>query len=299
MNLKPKKNNPDPVTIVMIPFDQYSVFAKAVRNLFQRTKESFELILVEGNAPPAVRMDLEALKLKHKNIKIIYSGHRPRMAEAFNLALPHIRTERAFFMHNDVQVTSGWLNALLSFAALNKGVVCPKIEILHKDKYLDPHMGYPATFSSSLSDFEVSGVNMHAFLLDKDILNRVESFDEKVGTALVGLELTEIMKKNSICIHQAPLTMHYEPPALAKPHDLALFAHQWNEAHMRASLTYLKKKWGLDIPEKKYLGWLNRKKALCEKKPFFLLPSLEKAGPFILRTPKINLHKFIDVLNQA
>jgi hypothetical protein len=298
MDLKPKKNRPDHVTIVMIPFDQYSIFAKAVRNLIQLTKEPFELILIEGNAPHSVRLDLEALKRKHKNIKIIYSNHRPRMAEAFNLALPHIRTERAFFMHNDVQVKLGWLNAILSFSDRNKGVVCPKIEVLHKDKYLDPYMGYPATYSS-LSNFEVLGVNMHAFLLDKDIIDHIETFDEKVGTALVGLELTELMKKHSIAIHQAPITLHYEPPALARSHDLALFAHQWDEAHMRESLTYLKKKWGLDIPEKKYLGWLNRKKALCEKKPFFLLPSLEKTSPFLLRAPKINLRNFIDVLNQA
>ncbi len=298
MDLKPKKNHPERVTIVMIPFDQYSIFAKAVRNLIHLTKEPFDLIIIEGNAPHSVRLDLEALKRKHKNIKIIYSNHRPRMAEAFNLALPHIRTERAFFMHNDVQVKPGWLSVLLGFSAHNKGVVCPKIEVLHKDKYLDPHMGYPATFSS-LSNFEVLGVNMHAFLLDKDILDLIETFDEKVGTALVGLELTEVMKKHSIAIHQAPLTLHYEPPALARSQDLALFAHQWDEAHMRESLAYLKKKWGLDIPEKKYLGWLNRKKALCEKKPFLLLPSFEKTSPFLLRAPKINLRNFIDVLNQA
>ncbi len=298
MNLKPKKNHPDPITIVMIPFDQYSIFAKAVRNLIQLTKEPFELIIIEGSAPHAVRLDLEVLKRKHNNIKIIYADHRPRMAEAFNLALPHIRTQRAFFMHNDVQVKPGWLNALSSFSDRNKGVVCPKIEVRHKDKYLDPHMGYPATFSS-LSNLEVLGVNMHAFLLDKAIIDHIGTFDEKVGTALVGLELTEIMKKHSIVIHQAPFTLHYEPPALARSHDLALFAHQWDEAHMRESLAYLKKKWGLDIPEKKYLGWLNRKKALCEKKPFFLRPSLDKSSPFLLRAPKINLRHFIDVLNQT
>lgn len=297
MNLKPKKSRPDPVTIVMIPFDQYSIFAKAVRNLIRLTKEPFELILIEGSAPHSVRLDLEALKRKYKNIKIIYSDHRPRMAKAFNLALPHIRTQRAFFMHNDVQVKPGWLEALSSFSDRNKGVICPKIEVLRKDRYLDPHMGYPATFSS-LSNFETL-VNMHAFLLDKVILDHIGSFDEEVGTALVGLELTEIMKKHSIAIHQAPLTLSYEPPALAKSHDLALFAHQWDEAHMRESLAYLKKKWGLDIPEKKYLVWLNQKKALCEKKPFFLMPSLDRSSPFSLKAPKINLRHFIDVLDRT
>ncbi len=299
MNLKPKKNHPYPITIVMIPFDQYSIFPKAVRDLMHSTHQPFELVIIEGNAPHQVRLDLEAIKHKHKNIKIIYSNHRPRMAEAFNLAMPHIRTEYAFFMHNDVRVKGGWLDTLMTFALSHPAVICPKIEVLHKDKYLDPYIGYPATFSPAVYEYDPSSINMHAFLMDKKTRQLIEAFDEKIGTALVGIELTEFMKQNSIEIKQAPILLHYEPPTLSKGQDLALFTNQWKETHTQETLSHLQKKWNVAIPIKMYTHWLGRKKALSEKKPFFLMPTIDRSGPYIIGAPKINLKRFIDVLKQA
>jgi glycosyltransferase involved in cell wall biosynthesis len=96
----------------MVPFGRYSIFPRSVDSLFKETSRPFKLILVEGNAPEHVRHELEKRKKKYKNIQILYSSHHPRMAEAFNLGLVHVRTEHVFLMHNHLFVTPGWLSEL-------------------------------------------------------------------------------------------------------------------------------------------------------------------------------------------
>src|SRR5258708_4776716 len=124
MNLHPPKLY-EKVTIVMAPLEQYSIFPKAIDVLFKNTHHPFELIVIEGNAPDPVRHSLEKKKKRHENIRILYTAHAPRMAESYNLSLIHIRTRYAFFMHNNIRVTSGWLTNLLRVAGGRKGVVCP------------------------------------------------------------------------------------------------------------------------------------------------------------------------------
>ena len=112
MNLHPVKLH-ESVTILLAPLDQYSAFPGAVDAILKETRLPFELIIIEGNAPESVRLKLERRKKQHKNIKIIYSAHRPRLAEAFNLGLPHIRTDLLYaFVHVPSLVNQHFLGFL-------------------------------------------------------------------------------------------------------------------------------------------------------------------------------------------
>src|SRR3989338_3679305 len=116
------------VTIVMVPYEQYSSFPRAIDSIYQHTDYPFELIVVEGNAPNSVKTAIERRTQYRKNAKIIYTNHSPLAGEARNLARPHIRTSRVFFMDNDVRVTACWLSNMGKLSdANNASMVCPAI----------------------------------------------------------------------------------------------------------------------------------------------------------------------------
>jgi glycosyltransferase involved in cell wall biosynthesis len=298
MHLQPAKIH-EPVTILMVPFDQYSVFPSSVDFLFKETRYPFNLIIVEGNAPDNIRHELERKQDRHKNIKIIYSNHRPRMAQAFNLGLAHIRTPHVFFMHNSLRVTPGWLPNLMEMAKHKTGVICPYVSYAPQEHFQRSFADYPVTFSQNRIK-ETHEVDMHGFLITKELLAQIGEFDEMVSTPFVGVDLGNKLKAKDIQIHRDPYTvMEYQAPVSFKGADLKLFKHQWDDQHTRKTLAYLNEKWGVSLDEGKYLEWLDKKRSLCQKKPIFVLPAGPQETPIRINIPKLGFKKFLQVLRRA
>lgn len=254
----------------MVPFDRHSSFPQAIDALFKETNYPFKLIVVEGNSPEPVRRELEKRKRKHKNIQILYSTHTPRLAEAFNLGLIHIRTSHAFLMHNGLLVTPGWLNSLMEQARTREGVFCPYIARKDKD-------AFPL---------------IHAFLAAKELLEDIGLFDESVSTALSGVDLTHRFKSKGIPLHQDPYTiLEYRNGLPARGGDLKLFKHQWHDPHAHQTLAYLKQKWGVAPDEAQYRDWLEKKHLRPAKTAVFTLPQARSADlPDLKRFMRV-LHK--------
>lgn len=282
MNLRPIKQH-EPVTILMVPMDQYSVFPAAVDAVLKETRLPFEFVIVEGGAPEPIRLKLQRRQKHHKHMKIIYSAHRPRMAEAFNLGLPHIRTRVAFLMNNNVRVTPLWLEHLLERAKENPGLVCP---------YITDHE--PMVKEKDLSEVDMSG-----FLVTQETLRSLGEFDEKVSVPLLGLDLAQKCKKSGVVIHRDPLTvLEYKSALFPKSTDLKFFQHQWNEKHVRESVSHIHHKWGLKLNESKYLGWVQKRKHFLQKNPSEG-PSNKVEVPLHLQSPKIGLRRFLQMLAKA
>lgn len=300
MNLHPAKKH-ESITIVLAPFDQYSAFARAIEAILKHTRAPFELIILEGGAPQSIRQQIESRKKNLKHVKVIYSNHRPRMAEAFNIALPHIRTQRAFFTHNNLRVTPHWLENLLAYAKSRPGVACPFVTPLHADLSRHFELDYPVTYAKDHGQSRSSHeVDMHGFLIEKSLLSSIGEFDEKVGTPLVGVDLSQHLKRLDVPVHRDPFTvLEYESSNIRKSFDINMFHHQWDEHHAQESLRYLNKKWGLHLQEASYLEWLEKKRLLLRKR-LTAMPSLTWEDPFLsLEFPKIGLKKFLQVLTRA
>ena len=267
MNLQPVKHH-EPVTILMVPYDQYSSFPKAVDNLFKATTHPFKLIVVEGNAPEDVRHELEKRKKKHRNIQIIYSAHTPRMAEAFNLGLVHIRTRHAFLMHNQLLVRPGWLSGLIEHVKTRTGVL------------------YPHVRGADGGPFAL----LHALLATRELLDEIGLFDESVGTPLLGIDLENRLKTKGVPVHRDPATVleYQAPEALKKGPDRTFFQHQWDDPHAHRTLAYLKQKWGSAPEQSRYLEWLAKKRSVRHR-PVFVLPLTNANG----------LKKFMQALRLA
>ena len=238
----------------------------------------FKLIIVEGNSPENIRHELEIRKKKYKNIQIIYSARRLRMAEAFNLGLVHIRTPHAFLMHNHLLVTPGWLAELIESAPSKDCLLTP---------YISNTNGTPFSF-------------LHAFFLNKELLDEMGLFDESVGTPFWGIDLENRLKAKNVAILRHPASViDYQGPAVVKGADLKLFQHQWDDPHTRQTLAYMKQKWGSAPEEAKYLEWLEKKRLTARYKVAPMLPPMRLATALPLLDPGAGFRKLIQVLNRA
>ncbi len=265
MNLQPVKKH-ESVTILLVPYDGYSSFPQAVDAIFKHTRAPFELIVVEADAPNSIRHELEKRKKRHKNMKIIYSDRKLRLAEAFNLGLPHIRTHRAFLMHNNLKVPPHWLDNLLKQAKDKHSVLCPSMSTLREETFHDP-----------------AELEMHGLLITKEILRQLGEFDEKTAPRLLGTAFSQWLKKQGVFIHyDVHSILEYKPVRTSKSFDLKFFRHQWDEPFNRKSLVHLREKWGLKLQESKYLEW-----------------TAWEETPLRMNFPKIDLKKFLQVLTKA
>jgi glycosyltransferase involved in cell wall biosynthesis len=257
MNLKPPVHH-DPVTIIMVPFDGYSHFTKAIDSLYDSTGYPFKLIVVEGGAPEYVRHELEKKRQKHKNMQIIYTDHAPRMAEAYNLGIVHVRTKQAVLLHSQIDFKPGWLGELADTSRKKGGLICP---------YVGNTNGMPFSF-------------VHAFIVNKSVLDKIGLFDESVATPFWGLDLENRLKAQGIKMHRdLHIELEYRQSGPVRNGDLKLFRHQWDDPHAHRSLVYLKQKWGSAPEETKYLHLLSKKKAMARQKPAFAVPVPRFAAP--------------------
>ena len=69
-------SKPKQLTVILMPFERFSSFARAVDHLQRSIDVPFNLIIVEGNAPDSVRVSLEKRQRRYKNVTIIYSEHQ-------------------------------------------------------------------------------------------------------------------------------------------------------------------------------------------------------------------------------
>ncbi len=267
MNLRPESR--EPVTILMVPFDRYTEFPRAIDALLKSTTYPFKLVVIENCAPESVRHDLEQRRRAHRNIQIIYSDHPSRMAACFNVGLIHIRTRLAVLMHNKLRVTEGWLSELVLQAESKEGLLCP---------HIDHTNGIPFSF-------------LHALMAKKSLLDEIGLFDESVGTPFWGVDLENRLLAKGVPIHRelASVLDYQSSNTQLKRADKALFQYQWDDPHVRQTLAYLKQKWGSAPEEATYLQWLSKKRAVPRSKPSFALPVI----------PLFSIAKLVHLMNRV
>lgn len=104
------------VTVVVVPRESFNMFADVVRRIYEVTSPIFKLIVMEGNAPPERRKQLEAVAKEYPSCRIVYSDRWKYPHELVNEAIAFIETKYAVFVDNDVEVMEGWLENLVRCA---------------------------------------------------------------------------------------------------------------------------------------------------------------------------------------
>jgi len=250
------------LTVIMVPFERFSCFAKAVDDLYESIDVPFNLIVVEGNAPESVRHSLERRQRKHKNITIIYSDRHISAGAAVNLASPHVNTQFAFLMDDEMRITPESMGKLLRNAREKKaGIICPS-------NYVLPQPTDATWNQSSLHDSHT------CFLITAEALQKIGKLDESMTPCTAGIDIRMAADSAGVAIaSEMSARVGRDNQSLIMPMDAELHSFQWNSERVHSSIEKLGKKWGVHLQKKDYFHWLEgKKRALKESKSamFFL-----------------------------
>ncbi len=250
------------ITIVMVPYELHSIFPKAVDELYRNTQIPFNLILVEGNAPEAVRVQLERRQRQHGNMTIIYTNHCPALANAYNLALPHIKTRYALFLDNEARLTKGSLESMMAAAdEFHASVIYPQ------DSMMPRRIHTYRAEDQIVETVETFGLRP-CFLISQDGLHGSgKLFDETSSPYTIGVDLAYKMRSRGLVMKEqkgAKIEMRLTGPVQAM--DLPIFRVQWSRERYFQSMEQIEKKWGIHIENNAaYDSWLQGKMFQAER----------------------------------
>jgi len=248
-------SSPTILTVIMIPFERFSPFSKAVDELYQAIDVPFNLIVIEGNSPESVRASLEKQRRRHKNLSIIYSNHHTSVGAAINLGVPHVKTPYAFIIDNDVRIPRGTMSRLLK-KALEKpcGIMAfQNYAILPRKEVPDQ----PAVQSLGIRT---------CFLISREAVQRLGRLDETMTPFTMGIDIRMAAEDLGITIcNETDTCLELERENSLWPMDGPIHSFQWNEKRIFYSLDVLEKKWGIRLHSEDFAVWLGRKRTDLEK----------------------------------
>jgi GT2 family glycosyltransferase len=167
-------------------------------------------ILVVDNASSDDSAEIaERLAAEHDSVRQISSPTNRGYAGAVNVALPEARGEYVAVLNMDVIVTPGWLDALVSLleAKPDAGVACPLI-LLESDpgkinaagqNLNKTGLGFNRWLSKGRQvagdePFAVTGLHGAAFLIRRDLLERLGGWDESGFLYFEDVELSWLLR---------------------------------------------------------------------------------------------------------
>jgi|GEM_PF-2110350 len=245
------------LTVVMIPYERFSPFPKAVDELYKNIDVPFNLIVVEGNAPDCIRMALEKRQRQHRNITIVYSRHRPSITGAINLAIPHVKTKYALIMDNDVHVPKGAAEGLIESAERSSAEI-----IVPKNCLVEREFSRSQEGSSILpKNEEMRSLGIRScFLISQSAIEKLGRLDEEVSPFTAGADITLMARQKSIHISaDTEACLEASVDGRIKPLDAELFTYQWNTVRTSNSLKHFREKWGMDLLDSQYRSWFAEK----------------------------------------
>lgn len=125
MTLDPK------VTIVIVPRERFSCTQESLESIYEHTTIPFNLIYVDGNSPEKIHHYLKQ-QAQAKNFQLLRTEYYLTPNQARNVGLSHVKTPYLVFIDNDVIVTKGWLNALVTCAEETSATVVGPFNVSRK-----------------------------------------------------------------------------------------------------------------------------------------------------------------------
>jgi len=224
------------VSVVVVNHNGADALARCLRALLDATDEAATEILVVDNASSDGSAGIaERLAAEHDSIRLIRSETNRGYAGAVNLALSEADGEYLAVLNMDVVVSEGWLEPLVAFLEENPGAgaACPLI-VLESDpnrinaagQNINPTglgfnrwLGKPRGRAGA-QPFRVSGLHGAAFLIRRELLERLGGWDDSGFLYHEDVELSWLLRladKDIYCV-----------PASTVSHDyhLTMFPHK-------------------------------------------------------------------------
>lgn len=260
MNLQPPRLSQEPVTVVLVPLEHYGSLVPAVDKLYAQAGHPIDIIVVEGHAPFSVRHALESRQKRHPGLRILYTDYSPDLAQAYNLALVHIRTPWAFFMHAELDMPSKWLHRMVHRYKDHYGIFCPLLQLKSTIASADPVFPFFSPNGCPDPRFYMAASHCLSFLASRDALDKIGEFDTRIGTAFMGLHLAIQSVEHSLAFKvdtETSFEVAHAPRRMRS--DLPLISRQWSPEKAKTSFHHIYKKCGIDFNERLYQNWVRHK----------------------------------------
>lgn len=277
------------VTIVVTPRERFGLSRASLESIYANTKVNFRLVYVDGHAPKRVAQYLQRAA-NDFGFELIRTPGYLSPNQARNLGMEQVKTPYVAFVDNDLIVTEGWLDQLLTCA---KETGSPVVGPL----YFEGDPGKRVVHMAG-GDYELSGeagrrnfstvhrfqgerledvataivrepvdfVEFHCMLVDSDVLRELGGLDERLLSTREHLDLCLAAADAGHKVYLEPNSrVTYLTPPPVDLGDVPFFLRRWSEAWNRASLDHFCTKHGITTGyTERLVGMRARRQLLLE-----------------------------------
>ncbi|HET9961231.1 MAG TPA: glycosyltransferase family 2 protein [Nitrospiraceae bacterium] len=226
-----------PVSLVIALYNQLEFTRQCLASIKAHTPDSVELILVDNGS-----VDGTADYLKTVEAKVILNPRNLGCAKAWNQGIRASHGDVIGILNNDILVTPGWLEALLSFMDREgQGIVCPSA----REGLLDYDLpAYAKEFTQACAHAVRYELYAPCMLIHRSVFERVGLFDE--GFQYGGCEDTDFLWRTkaagfSVAMTGSALIHHY-----SKVTQDAVTRHETDQ-YWNHNMAHFRQKWGRTI----------------------------------------------------
>jgi GT2 family glycosyltransferase len=256
------------VTIVIVPREQFSRAHLSLQSILDNTERDCPIIYVDGNSPPDLARDLEAMS---DRLLLIRKDHYLPANTARNLALAHVRTKYVVFLDNDVIVWPGWIGSLIKCAEETGAWVVgplycvggPESQEVHtagadagiveengqrRIHELHHHCGKQvAEVRALVGRAQRDEMEFHCLLARTEVFDRLGPFDEGLLVAFDHVDFCMAVRNanQKVFVESAATVTYLAPPPITWS-DLPFFLLRWSEAWFQSSKERFCEKWQLN-----------------------------------------------------
>ncbi|MDN5942375.1 MAG: glycosyltransferase family 2 protein [Nitrospira sp.] len=240
-------NKPVEVSLVIPLYNQVDYTKQCVASIERCTKIPYELILVDNCSTDGTRGFLKDVKAT-----VIVNATNLGCAKAWNQGVRAATGQVIGILNNDIIVTPGWLEGLLSYMQhCDHGVVCPSAREGRLNYDLD---AYAKDFTSRCATATRSELYGACMVIRREVFDRIGLFDE--GFCYGGCEDIDFLWRTeqagftagmtgSVLIHHFSMvtrdTIKRTETAAYIDQNAAYFARKWKRT-VRGN--WLQRRWG-------------------------------------------------------
>lgn len=261
------------VTIVVVPRERFSCTAESLESVYQYTGRPFRLVYVDGGSPRRVQRYLQA-QSQARGFDLIRTEHYLSPNTARNLGLGKVKSDYVVFIDNDVIVSPGWLENLITCAEKTGAWIVSPVICQHKPVHEQIHCAggksgiavkqengvetrhiIEKIFSQGQKVADLRGelrrektglAEFHCMLVRTQVFERLGPLDEKLLNSKEHVDFCILVEQAGGSVYLEPASIvTYVPGPPLKWFDVAFYMLRWSNAWELASLQRLRKKWNL------------------------------------------------------
>jgi hypothetical protein len=260
-----------PIAVGVVPRERFSMGAETLERLFECTHASIEVIVVDA-APPRWRAELGPIIESRRNVVRIINDDLILPNTARNLVTENTKAEWICFIENDVLVSPGWLDQLIT-ACQEEGadIAVPLImerfgpfEKVHFDDRLhsirecytdggkvlniDPRPDSKEDDRWADGRRSIQFLETHCMLISRNALDKMGGFDGNI-TAQEEVDISLSAYAHGVkAIIEPRAVVTFLPPPPIHADERAYYLRKWNPETYAGDYKRITRRWRLLSP---------------------------------------------------